>query len=104
LISIFGKPRSKIGRLNAEVQKGANTIKVESGLDWVAGDKLGLAANTMRHDQVDYAIVSAYDSATGIVTLDRTLNYYHWGAATSTADAYSGVDMRGEVLLLSRSI
>jgi hypothetical protein len=49
IVKIYGKPRSKLGRLNAEVQKGANTIKVETGLDWVAGDKLGIAANTMRH-------------------------------------------------------
>jgi hypothetical protein len=38
------------------------------------------------------------------VTLDRTLNYYHWGASASTADAYSGVDMRAEVLLLTRNV
>ena len=29
---------------------------------------------------------------------------YHFGAAKSTADDYSGVDMRGEVMLLSRDI
>jgi hypothetical protein len=32
------------------------------------------------------------------------LKFYHWGAPESTADKYNGVDMRGEVLSLSRNI
>jgi hypothetical protein len=32
-----------------------------------------------------------------MITLDRPLSRYHWGAAESTAAQYSGVDMRGEV-------
>lgn len=30
--------------------------------------------------------------------------FYHWGAEKSTGEDYSGVDMRGEVLILSRNI
>jgi len=32
------------------------------------------------------------------------LRYYHWGAPKSTADKFSGADMRGEVIFLSRNI
>jgi hypothetical protein len=32
------------------------------------------------------------------------LNNYHFGAAESTASKYSGVDIRGEVLLLTRNV
>ena len=32
------------------------------------------------------------------------LNYYHYGAPDSTASKYSGIDIRGEVLLLTRNI
>ena len=39
-----------------------------------------------------------------MITLDEPLNFYHWGAAESTENDYSGVDMRGEVVLLNRNI
>ena len=39
-----------------------------------------------------------------MVTLDAPLLYYHWGAGESTAGEYNGVDMRGEVILLTRNI
>jgi hypothetical protein len=32
------------------------------------------------------------------------LKFYHWGAQKSTGDEFSGVDMRGEVIVLSRNI
>jgi hypothetical protein len=32
------------------------------------------------------------------------LNHYHWGAAESTAAKYNNVDMRGEVVLMTRNI
>ena len=48
--------------------------------------------------------MSAYDFETGIVTLETEVKYYHWGAEESTASTYNGVDIRGEVLILSRNI
>jgi len=36
--------------------------------------------------------------------LTTPLKYHHWGASESTANNYNGADMRGEVILLSRSI
>lgn len=54
----------------------------------------------------DNVIVKSYDAATGEVKLDakHTLNFYHWGAQKSSGDKYSGVDMRGEVIFLTRNI
>jgi hypothetical protein len=49
-------------------------------------------------------LVESYDSATGVVTLQTALMNYHWGAPESTAADYNGVDMRGEVLSLTRNI
>jgi len=48
--------------------------------------------------------VVSYDSATGQVSLKDPLKYYHFGAPESTADEYNGLDIRGEVILLSRNI
>jgi len=36
--------------------------------------------------------------------LTTPLKYHPWGAPESTANNYNGADMRGEVILLSRSI
>jgi hypothetical protein len=59
----------------------------------------------MKYYDIDYAVVSAYNSATGQVTLDRALSAYHYGASTSSASTYGGViDIRAEVVMLSRNI
>lgn len=92
-----------MSRLTQTANIGDSSIYVETGLDWVAGDRIGLAPTAMVFNDTDYAVITTYDSTTGIVNLDRALSAYHYGAATSTKSAY-GVDMRGEVLLLSRNI
>ena len=48
--------------------------------------------------------VESYDPVTGIVELVEPLQGYHFGARESTENEYSGVDMRGEVLLLSSNV
>jgi hypothetical protein len=41
---------------------------------------------------------------TGDLVISTPLLYYHFGAAVSTGANYQGLDMRGEVILLSRNI
>ncbi len=77
---------------------------IDSGLDLVPGDRLALLPTSYASDARDDVFVSSYDSSTGSVTLNTSLNYYHFGAAESTASKYSGVDIRGEVLLLTRNV
>ena len=48
--------------------------------------------------------IASYDSSTGEVTFTEGTKWYHFGQATTTGDDYSGVDMRGEVVLLSRNV
>lgn len=73
-------------------------------MDWVAGDKIAILPTAMQHDHTDYRTISAYESSTGVITLNEPLKYYHWGSGDSTARDYNGVDMRGEVVLLSRNV
>lgn len=91
-------------RLASTANIGDQSISVGSGLDWVAGDKIGIAANTANYLDSDYGIIVSYNSATGVAVLDRKLLAYHWGASTSTASSYNGVDMRAEVVLLTRNV
>lgn len=79
-------------------------VYVESSLDWVAGDELGFAASGMEWNHSEHAIVYSYDSVTGELVLTAPLEYYHFGAPTSTGPNYQGLDMRGEVILLNRNI
>jgi len=53
---------------------------------------------------VDYVTIDTYDASKGIVTFTEKLKFYHWGAPTSTAAKYNGIDMRGEVIMLSRNV
>jgi G8 domain/Right handed beta helix region len=105
LMSFWGAPRP-ITR--TRLLKTANskdlTIYVEPGLSWNSGDKVALPSTNIRWSDIDFGIISSYDNVTGELTLDRPLSNYHWGAATSTGSKYSGVDMRGEVMILSKNI
>ena len=58
----------------------------------------------MQMDHFDYRTIMSYDINTGVIELNKPLQFYHWGRARSTADEYNGVDMRGEVVLLSRNV
>jgi hypothetical protein len=105
VVKMFGKPRTKkMTRLHMEANKGDTEIYVESGLDLVDGDRIVLTATGFKFDVGEDFIISNYDSATGLVTLVGTVKYNHWGALESTATKYNGIDIRGEVLILSRNI
>lgn len=104
LLKFYGAPRKTRTRLLETVNKGARSIKVSPGLSWKVNETIAAVSTSMKWFENDYAVITAYDNVTGVVTLDRPLNYYHYGRATSTGIEYSGVDMRGEVMLLSRNI
>ena len=104
-IKMYGQPRAKkMTRLLAPANKGDTSITIETGLDFVAGDRLGLAPTSYDHEAVDDVTLTSYTSATGVAVFAVPLNHYHWGQSTSTATKYNGVDIRGEVVLLSRNI
>lgn len=101
---LFGKPRDQLTRLKETCFKGDTSITVGEGLDWVAGDRIVLFATAIQHDHFDYRTIESYDSDTGVVVLTEALDFYHYGKASSTANDYNGVDMRGEVALLNRNV
>jgi hypothetical protein len=58
----------------------------------------------MKQDQSDYLTIVSYDQGTGALELNAAFKFYHWGDASAPTTAFGGVDMRGEVILLSRKI
>ena len=85
------------------VNPGSSTARVETQLDWQSGDQLYFAPTAMQATHSDYATIDNYDSDTGELTLTTSFSFYHWGQEDSTFESH-GVDMRGEVVLLSRNI
>ena len=63
-----------MSRLRAPVNKGASTFRVESGLDWVAGDRIGLVATSTAYTAADEVTVLNYNRGSGWVTFNQTLD------------------------------
>lgn len=103
-MNMFGTPRTRVTRLLETAYPQQEQIIVETGLDWKNGDKLALPATNANPHNSETVIVEDYDADSGVVTLTEPLRAYHFGAAESTGENYSGVDMRGEVLLLSSNV
>ena len=101
-VAFYGMPRSRQARLQAPVYRGGTEILVDEGLDWGEGDEIYIAPTAMQYEHSEYRKIRSY--ANGLVTLDEALDHYHWGAGLSTAADYNGVDMRGEVILLTRNV
>jgi len=104
LVAMYGKDRSQRTRLKSTAVNGDMTIQVEMGLDWVQWDTVAVLPTAMQPHHIDYRIIDNYDAATGVVTFTEPLEYYHWGQSDNTAHWYNGVDMRGEVVLLTRNV
>ena len=104
LFEAHGAQRSKMSRLLRSVNENEKEALVETGLDWVAGDQLYFAPTTVNWKHSDYLEIESYDSTSGIVVLTEKFDFYHYGAYTSTGGDYNDVDMRGEVVLLTRNI
>jgi hypothetical protein len=101
----YGMPRAnKMSRLTQPALRFSTTIFVQPGLDWKAGDMLGLMPTSYDNHATDDVTIVTYNNVTGQITFATPLNYYHFGAPQSTGNLYSGVDIRGEVVLLSRNV
>jgi len=105
VINMYGKPRTtKMARLHQEANMNDKEIKVETGLDLKAGDMIALITTSLKFDANENHVISAYNNETGVITLVDKVKYNHYGAPESTASKYNGVDIRGEVLILTRNI
>jgi len=100
---MYGIKRDKMGRLHAPCFTGDLLIRLSPGLDWVMGDRIAIATNTLDEMGSEDNFIETYDAITGNTILRNPLLDYHWGAPESTEGEF-GVDMRAEVVLLTRNI
>ncbi len=83
-------------KLSATAEAGATTIQVLDASGWRAGDEIVLASTDFDPRQAEKRTITAISGNT--ITLDRSLEYMHFGEITYD------VDQRGEVGLLTRNI
>lgn len=99
------KPTHRMTRLLAPVSAKGTKITVAKDLAWKVGDRIWIAPTSFNQAASDYGEIKAYDTTKGEIELKAPLKFYHYGAATSTAATYNNVvDIRAEIVLLTRNI
>jgi len=95
-LNLHGNRTHTWTKLAATASAGATTIQVLDARGWKAGDEIVLASTDFDPRQAERRTIAAIRDNT--ITLDRPLEYMHFGKITF------GVDERGEVGLLTRNI
>lgn len=99
-LELHGQPRTSWLRLGETAPAGTTQIVLEQPVDWRTGDRIVISSTDYEPAQAEEVIIKAIDGAK--VTLDRPLQYMHWGEIQTFADQQ--LDERAEVGLLSHNI
>ncbi len=95
-LSLHGNREHTWSKLAKSAAKGSNRIEVLDARGWRAGDEIVLASTDFDPRQAETRTITAISGNT--LTLDKPLNYMHFGEVTFD------VDQRGEVGLLTRNV
>src|SRR5579871_1406909 len=95
-LNLHGSEKSTWTKLAKTAEAGRTSIEVLSAADWKAGEEIVLASTDFDPRQAERRTIAAIRGNT--ITLDRKLDYMHFGRITFD------VDERGEVGLLTRNI
>ena len=95
-LSLHGDRENTWTKLARTAEAGSREIEVLNTAGWRRGDEIVLASTGFDPRQAERRTISAIRG--NVITLDRALEYMHFGKITF------GVDERGEVGLLTRNI
>src|SRR5262252_4916173 len=95
-LSLHGNRTNSWTKLSKTADAGSNSIDVLNAAGWRAGDVIVLASTDFDPHQAERRTIAAIRGNT--ITLDKKLDYMHFGKITFD------VDERGEVGMLSRNI
>ncbi len=95
-LNLHGTEKNSWTKLAQTAAAGSNTIQVLSAGDWKKGQTIVLASTDYDAHQAEERTIAAISGNT--ITLDKKLDYMHFGKVTFN------VDERGEVGMLSRNI
>ncbi len=95
-LNLHGNRTNSWTKLSKTAEAGSNSIEVLNAAGWRVGDEIVLASTDFNPRQAERRTISAIRGNT--ITLDKKLDYMHFGKITFD------VDERGEVGMLSRNI
>jgi cell migration-inducing and hyaluronan-binding protein len=95
-LSLHGNRTNSWTKLSKTAEAGSNSIEVLNAAGWRAGDMIVLASTDFDPHQAERRTIAAIRG--NVITLDKKLDYMHFGKITFD------VDERGEVGMLSRNI
>src|SRR5262245_31824911 len=95
-LNLHGDRTNTWTKLSSTANAGSTSIQVLNAASWRVGDEIVLASTDFDPRQAERRTISAIRGNT--ITLDKKLNYMHFGKITFD------VDERGEVGLLTRNI
>ncbi len=95
-LSLHGNRTNSWTKLSKTAEAGSTSIEVLNAAGWRAGDMIVLASTDFDPRQAERRTIAAVRGNT--ITLDKKLDYMHFGKITFD------VDERGEVGMLSRNI
>ena len=95
-LNLHGPEKSTWTKLAKTAEAGSASIDVLNAADWRAGEEIVLASTDFDPRQAERRTIAAIRGNT--ITLDKKLDYMHFGKITFD------VDERGEVGMLSRNI
>src|SRR5687768_16187255 len=95
-LNLHGDRTNAWTKLASTANAGSTSIQVLNAAGWRVGDEIVLASTDFDPRQAERRTISAIKGTT--ITLDRKLDYMHFGKITFD------VDQRGEVGLLTRNI
>src|SRR5579863_6994653 len=95
-LNLHGNRTNSWTKLSKTAEAGGNSIQVLNAAGWRVGDEIVLASTDFDPRQAERRNIAAISGNT--ITLDKKLDYMHFGKITFD------VDERGEVGMLSRNI
>src|SRR5580658_4068277 len=95
-LNLHGSEKSTWTKLAKTAEAGSTSIEVLSAGDWKAGEEIVLASTDFDPRQAERRTIAAISG--NKITLDKKLDYMHFGKITFD------VDERGEVAMITRNI
>ncbi|HJU38092.1 MAG TPA: G8 domain-containing protein, partial [Tahibacter sp.] len=106
VIELHGRQRTSWTQLDGTVAANTSQLRVATPTDWGIGDRIVIAPTNAATNESEVASIAAISDNGRQITLDRTLQWRHYGATstyTNGTDTWT-LDERGEVGLLTRNI
>jgi hypothetical protein len=102
VIELHGAPRTRWTQLDATAAPGAAQITVLDAAGWRVGDRIAIAPSDYEPMEREVRGITAINGRT--LTLDRPLQYQHWGRVQALGATGASLDQRAPVALLSSNI